>query len=31
MGRRRSKMHLAMKELPIVDDYGDGFCSRLVE
>jgi len=24
-------MHLALKELPIVDDYGDGFCSRLVE
>jgi hypothetical protein len=24
-------MHCAMKELPIVDDYGDGFCSRLVE
>jgi hypothetical protein len=24
-------MHHAMKELPIVEDYGDGFCSRLVE
>jgi hypothetical protein len=24
-------MHHPMKELPIVDDYGDGFCSRLVE
>jgi hypothetical protein len=24
-------MHCAMKELPIVDDYGDGFCSRMVE
>lgn len=24
-------MHSALKELPIVDDYGDGFCSRLVE
>lgn len=24
-------MHCAMKELPIVDEYGDGFCSRLVE
>jgi hypothetical protein len=24
-------MHCAMKELPVVDDYGDGFCSRLVE
>jgi hypothetical protein len=28
---RRTKMHHAMKDLPIVDDYGDGFCSRLVE
>jgi hypothetical protein len=24
-------MHCAMKELPVVDDYGDGFCSRLAE
>jgi len=24
-------MHRAMKELPIVEDYGDGFCSRLTE
>jgi hypothetical protein len=24
-------MHCAMKALPIVDDYGEGFCSRLVE
>jgi hypothetical protein len=24
-------MHCAINELPIVDDYGDGFCSRLVE
>jgi hypothetical protein len=24
-------MHCAMKELPIVDDYGDGFCCRMVE
>ena len=24
-------MHQAMKELPIVEDYGDGFCSRIVE
>jgi hypothetical protein len=24
-------MHHAMKELPIVEDYGDGFCSRLAE
>ena len=24
-------MHQAMKALPIVEDYGDGFCSRLVE
>lgn len=24
-------MHQALKELPVVDDYGDGFCSRLVE
>jgi hypothetical protein len=24
-------MHQAMKELPIVDDYGEGFCSRMVE
>jgi len=24
-------MHLPMKELPLVDDYGDGFSSRLVE
>jgi hypothetical protein len=24
-------MHHAMKELPIVEDYGEGFCSRLVE
>lgn len=24
-------VHLQMKDLPIVDDYGDGFCSRLVE
>ena len=22
-------MHCAMKELPLVDDYGDGFCSRI--
>jgi len=21
-------MHRPMKELPIVEDYGDGFCSR---
>ncbi len=24
-------MHQAMKDLPIVEDNGDGFCSRLVE
>jgi site-specific recombinase XerD len=24
-------MHCAMKKLPIVDDYGDGFSSRMVE
>ena len=24
-------MHSAMKNLPIVEDYGGGFCSRLVE
>lgn len=24
-------MHQAMKELPVVEDYGDGFCSRIVE
>ena len=24
-------MHRAMKALPVVEDYGDGFCSRLVE
>lgn len=24
-------MHRAMKELPLVEDYGDGFCSRLAE
>lgn len=24
-------MHCAMKELPVVDDYGEGFWSRLVE
>ena len=24
-------MHRAMKELPIVEDYGDGFCNRGVE
>jgi hypothetical protein len=24
-------MHCALKEMPIADDYGDGFCSRLVE
>jgi hypothetical protein len=24
-------MHHPMKELPIVEDYGEGFCSRLVE
>jgi hypothetical protein len=24
-------MHQPMKQLPIVDDYGDGFCSRPVE
>ena len=24
-------MHHAMKELPIGEDYGDGFCSRLTE
>jgi hypothetical protein len=24
-------MHCALKELPIADDYGDGFCSRLAE
>jgi len=24
-------MHQLMKQLPIVEDYGDGFCSRLVE
>jgi len=24
-------MHCAMKGLPIVDDYGNGFCSRMVE
>ena len=27
---RRSLMHSAMKNLPIVEDYGEGFCSRLV-
>src|SRR5687768_6471350 len=29
--RRRPSMHCAMKELPLVDDYGDGFCSRMTE
>jgi hypothetical protein len=24
-------VHSAMKELPLVDDYGDGFSSRMVE
>jgi len=24
-------MHRPMKELPVVEDYGDGFCSRLIE
>ena len=24
-------MHCAMKELPLVDDYGEGFCSRMSE
>ena len=24
-------MHCARKELPIADDYGDGFCSRLAD
>jgi hypothetical protein len=24
-------MHQSLKELPIVEDYGDGFCSRIVE
>ena len=24
-------MHQAMKELPLVEDYGDGFRSRIVE
>jgi hypothetical protein len=24
-------MHHAMKDLPVVEDYGDGFCSRLAE
>jgi hypothetical protein len=24
-------MHLPMKQLPMVEDYGDGFCSRMAE
>ena len=24
-------MHLPMQQLPIVEDYEDGFCSRLTE
>jgi hypothetical protein len=27
---KETEMHCAMKELPVADDYGDGFCSRLV-
>ena len=28
---RRPSMHHAMKDLPILEDYGDGFCSRFAE
>lgn len=31
MYKEEAEMHQAMKELPIVEDYGDGFQSRLVE